>query len=41
MDYIELKVDSELFDELNKLSNEQEITRGELIRFFTSNYFNL
>lgn len=28
---IELKVDSELFDILNKLSKEQEISRGELI----------
>jgi hypothetical protein len=28
---IELKVDSELFEKLNKLSKEQEITRGELI----------
>jgi len=28
---IELKVDSELFERLNKLSKEQEISRGELI----------
>ncbi len=28
---IELKVDSQLFDILNKLSQEQDISRGELI----------